>query len=132
MITFFFDNDISWRIVDALKALVDPTEIELIALRERYPASAADTTWIPEAGKQGWIVVSRDQNQRRREAEHSALMLHRVRAIYIRQAGNPGDLYADAARIIRNWPKILAWGQTAAPRTLARLDTADRVNNLRS
>jgi hypothetical protein len=79
MLTFFFDNDISWRIVDALKQLVDPSEYELVALREKFPASSKDIAWIPEAGKNGWIVISRDHNQRRRDAEHQALRLYKVR-----------------------------------------------------
>ena len=130
MLTFFFDNDISWRIVDALKQLVDPSEYELVALRDKFPANTKDTDWIPQAGKNGWIVISRDHNQRRRDAEHAALRLHKVKALYIRQSGNPADMYGDAARIIKNWPKIAAWGEKAKPRTLVKLDTGDKIVEL--
>jgi hypothetical protein len=130
MLTFFFDNDISWRTVEALKQLIDPEEAELVALRERFPANTKDTAWIPEAGKNGWIVISRDYNQRRRDAEHQALRLHKVRALYIRQSGNPAELYSDAARIIKNWPKIFDWAARAKPRSLARLESSDKIVEL--
>jgi predicted nuclease of predicted toxin-antitoxin system len=129
MATFFFDNDISFRIVHALRELVH--DHELIALRDRFPLNAKDTEWIPEAGKNGWVVISRDFNQRRRDSEHQALRKNKVKAIYIRQSGNPADLYADAARIIKQWPKIQAWGLNAKPGTLARLDTSDRILTLK-
>ncbi len=131
MATFFFDNDISFRIVRALSQLVDPAEHELIALRDRFSANAKDTDWIPEAGKNGWIVISRDHNQRRRDAEHRALKEHKVRALYIRQSsGNPLELYTDAARIIRQWPKIRDWGSSAKPGALVKLDTSDKIVEL--
>lgn len=127
MATFFFDNDISFRIVHALRELVDPREHELLALRDRYPVDTKDQIWIPEVGRKGWVVVSRDQNQRRRSAEHVALLENEVKALYIRQSGKGTDLFSDAARIIRNWPKIRDWGAGAAPSTLARLDASDRI-----
>lgn len=128
MATFFFDNDISFRIVHALRQLVHGHE--LIALRDKFPVEAKDTEWIPEAGKNGWVVVSRDFNQRRRDSEHQALRKHKVRAVYIRQGGKPAELYTDAARIIKQWPKIEAWGSSAQPGTLAKLDTSDRIVEL--
>jgi predicted nuclease of predicted toxin-antitoxin system len=56
MATFFFDNDISFRIVRALKELVHGAE--LVALRDVYPVDAKDSQWIPEAGTNGWVVIS--------------------------------------------------------------------------
>lgn len=128
MATFFFDNDISFRIVRALRELV-PNH-ELLALRERFAVSEKDVHWIPEAGKNGWIVISRDANQRRRDAEHRALKENGVIALYIRQGSKPMDLYADAARIIKNWPKISEWGVSAKAGTLARLDTNNSITLL--
>jgi hypothetical protein len=129
MATFFFDNDISFRIAHALRELVHGHDV--VALREHFPPNAPDTVWIPEAGKQGWIVISRDQNQRRRDNEHAALKEHGARVLYIRYGGKPDTLYSDAARIIKNWPKIMAWGIAAKPGALARLTTSDRIEDLR-
>jgi hypothetical protein len=109
------------------KQLVNQKEHELIALRDKFPVDAADTDWVPVAGKLGWIVISRDHNQRRRNAEHRSLRQHKIKALYIRQSGNPDQSYADAARIIKNWPKIRDWGVAAKPRTHAKFDTSDRI-----
>jgi len=130
MATFFFDNDISFRIVAALRQLVPATEHELVALRDRFPIDAKDIDWIPEVGRNGWILISKDSNQRRRESEHSALKQHQVRALYIRQSPPGAELYADAARIIKNWPKIRDWGVNAKSSALCRLTTDDRIVQL--
>ena len=127
MATFFFDNDISYRIVEALKELVPPDEHELRYLRQEFPMGTKDIDWIPEIGKLGWILISKDYNQRRRETEHRALRDSNVKALYLRQTGGQHEIYADAARIIKNWPKIRDWGTKAKPGTLARLDTQDRI-----
>ncbi len=131
MATFFFDNDISFRVVAALRQLVNPADgHELFALRDKFPESEKDLDWIPEAGKQGWVVISKDHNQRRRAAEHRALRANNVKALYIRQSGLNAELFADAARIISCWPKIVAWGMTSAPGTLAKVDTKNQIVNL--
>ena len=129
MATFFFDNDISFRIARALAELVHGHEI--IALRDRFDQHTPDTVWIPEAGKQGWIVISRDHNQRRRDSEHAALKESGVRVLYVRYGATADSLYADAARIIKNWPKIMSWGLAAKPGTLARLNTKDSIEVLK-
>lgn len=128
MATFFFDNDISFRIVEALGRLVHGHRV--VPLREVFPVNTPDTTWIPQVGKDGWIVISRDHNQRRREAEHAALKANAVRALYVRHSGTQDTLFADAARIIKNWPKIERWGTSAPPGTLARLNTDDAIEKL--
>ena len=123
--TFLFDNDISFRVARALRELVHGHDV--IALRERFPTNSPDTVWIPEAGKNGWIVISRDENQRRRASEHSALKANGVRVLYVRHSSKQEQLFADAARIIKNWPKIEQWGLYAKPGTLARLTTSDKI-----
>lgn len=128
MATFFFDNDISFRIAHALRHFVEGHEV--LALRDRFPTNTPDSEWIPEVGKHGWIVISRDHNQRRMESEHAALRQSGVRVLYVRNGDKQDDLFTDAARIIKNWPKIEAWAMKAESGTLARLNTSDRIENL--
>lgn len=126
--TFFFDNDISFRIARVLRELVGQHEV--LALRDRFPTNTPDSVWIPEIGKEGWIVISRDQNQRRRDLEHAALKTSGSRVLYVRYGGKPDLLFADAARIIKNWPKIEQWGVKAKPGSLTRLNTSDQIEEL--
>ena len=126
--TFLFDNDISYRIANALSQLVERHEV--IALRDKFKPNTPDSEWIPVAGKKGWIIISRDENQRRRKSEHQALIANGVRVLYVKHTALQDHLYPDAARIIKNWPKIEQWGLQAKPGTLAKLTTSDKIEPL--
>lgn len=130
MASFLFDNDISFRIAAALREL-DPRN-DIWAMREKVPPDTPDVEWIPQAGNQGLVVLSRDHNQRRRDAEHAALINAGLRVLYIRYSGQQLELYSDAARIIKNWPKIQQWATIAPPGTLSRLTTKDTIESLPS
>ena len=126
--TFIFDNDISPRLALALQHLVENHQI--IALRDQFKPDTPDIDWIPEIGRRKWILVSYDYNQRRRTNERQALQDHHVRAIYIRHGRNPRSHFDDAARIIKNWPKIERSAQNAPEGELVRLDAKDKIEKL--
>ena len=51
---------------------------DAIGLDERYPQNALDDEWLPDAGTNGWIVLSKDHEIRRNFLEIDAIMVHRV------------------------------------------------------
>ena len=59
--TYFFDNNISYKLVAILKAL----DADVRHLTDSFPANTPDVVWIPVAGKAGWIVVTADSAIRR-------------------------------------------------------------------
>lgn len=126
--TFIFDNDISFRLALALQHLVENHRI--VALRDEFKQDTPDIDWIPEVGRRKWVLISCDYNQRRRTKEHQALRDYHVRAVYIRHGRNPRSLFDDAARIIKNWPKIEEWAQNAPEGELVRLDAKDKIEKL--
>jgi predicted nuclease of predicted toxin-antitoxin system len=129
--TFLFDNDISPRIARAIQALVENEHV-VMALKDEFPSNAADVDWLPAAGRQGWIVVSRDAKQRRRDVERNAIRESGARTVYIRYSGQQNTLFGDAARIVRCWPKIATWAVPARPGECSRLNSKDEVEILRS
>ena len=54
---------------------------------ERFPRGTPDETWLEEAGKLGWVVLSRDKRIRYRQLELLALQEARVRA-FVFTGGN--------------------------------------------
>ena len=47
-------------------------------LEPRFPDDTADEIWLAEAGRQGWVVVTRDKQIRRRYAERRAILDNNV------------------------------------------------------
>jgi hypothetical protein len=71
---------------------------------ERFPRGVADEFWLTEAGKNGWIVLTRDKRIRYRQLERHALQESKVRA-FVFTGGNvtakdTGAILANALRRI--------------------------------
>lgn len=77
----FIDRSIPKGVADALKAVRE----DVLWLEDRFPHDAKETEWIPDVGKEGWLVISRDKKIRTRPGERSALMEARVGAFIITQ-----------------------------------------------
>ncbi|GIU99468.1 MAG: hypothetical protein KatS3mg014_1084 [Actinomycetota bacterium] len=67
--TFFFDNNLSPRLVEGLRAFGE----DAMHLRDEFPADTDDTVWLPEIGRRGWYLVTHDKKIRKKPAEIRAL-----------------------------------------------------------
>ncbi|MFC0861870.1 hypothetical protein ACFHYQ_06140 [Sphaerimonospora cavernae] len=98
---FFADRSLG-RI--AVPNLLRAAGWDLITLAEHYGVPAdeqvADTEWIEEAAKLGWIVLMKDKRIRYRRAEIDAVIEYRARCFVITRGegrehrgehGKPGD-----------------------------------------
>ena len=70
----FIDRSIPRDVADALACVRDDVEW----LEPRFPDHTADQVWLAEAGRQGWVVVTRDKQIRRRYAERRAILDNNV------------------------------------------------------
>lgn len=99
----FIDRD-AWnhKVDAALRAAGIPFE----AFRDHFPPGALDEEWLPAVGRKGWIVVTRDQNIRRRANELAAVRAGRLHLFAL----TSGNLAAaeSAALIVQAWPAIQA------------------------
>ena len=66
----FIDRSIPRDIADALSRVRDDIEW----LEPRFPGDTPDEVWLAEAGRQGWVVVTRDKQVKRRYAERNAIL----------------------------------------------------------
>jgi predicted nuclease of predicted toxin-antitoxin system len=68
--TLFIDRD-AWSHV--LDAALRAAGIPFVAHRDVFRPDTPDAEWIAEVGLRGWVVVTRDQNIRRRPNELRAV-----------------------------------------------------------
>lgn len=76
----------------ALRSQGIPVEL----LHEHFPLSTADPEWLAEVGRRGWVVLTKDQRIRRRQAEFEVLLGAGV-AAFVLTSGNltgPGTAQA--------------------------------------
>ena len=71
----FIDRSIPRSVADELRRASDEP---VIYLDERFPPDTPDRAWLAEAGREGWLVISRDKRIRRRPGEREAILANGV------------------------------------------------------
>jgi predicted nuclease of predicted toxin-antitoxin system len=84
-LVFFVDRSLGRRIIPG--ALHDAGE-EVRIHDEHFPQDAKDEIWLAEAGKQNWVVLTKDKNIRYRANELQALVAAKVRAFVLTARGD--------------------------------------------
>jgi predicted nuclease of predicted toxin-antitoxin system len=77
----FIDRSIPKGVATALMA-VRP---DVMWLEPHFPQDTKDTEWLRVAGANGWLVVSRDKNIRRRPGERQSIIENNVGCFYLTQ-----------------------------------------------
>jgi predicted nuclease of predicted toxin-antitoxin system len=84
-LVFFVDRSLGRHVIpDALRAAGVQVELH----DDHFPQDAQDQIWLAEAGKRGWIVLTKDKHLRYRAIETNALMSAKVRAFVLTARGD--------------------------------------------
>ena len=102
--TFFFDNNLSLRLVEGLRAFGE----DVVHLREEFPPDTDDVDWLPEIGRRGWYLVTRDKRIARKPAEIRALRQAGVGAFVFTQQKDP-LLWDWVETVVKRWAELKRW-----------------------
>ena len=115
----------SRRLGDALKQ----ANIPFIAHQERFAPACPDTEWLAVAGREGWIVLTRDQAIRRKANELQAFRDAKV-IMFALASGNATA--EDTARlVVEMYPGILRKARDATPPAMFSVTLAGGINPVR-
>jgi len=121
----FIDRD-AWS--RALGEALTAAGIAFVAHHQRFAPAAPDTEWLAAAGREGWLVLTRDQNIRRRPNELSAVKAAGV-CLFVLGQGNLSA--AETAEIVVGAYSRMLRAARGAPRpaifTLTRGGTLRRL-----
>jgi hypothetical protein len=130
-----FDENISYRIPDALRKLRLPREIVVESSAEAGDQGMGDVDWITAfAARGGGCVVSGDERMRDRPPERAALESAGLIAIFPPEGRfwMPLGMLGQAAFLIRWFPVIAELALTADPGSHFRLPGAWTTINVES
>jgi len=82
---FFVDRSLGRKIIP--EALRNANEV-VKAHDDLFPQNTADTVWLAEAGRQGWLVLTKDTRIRYHANEIAALLNSGVRAFVLTARGD--------------------------------------------
>ena len=100
--TYFFDNNISPHLVNILREL----DVDAVHLKQVFKEDTEDVDWIPQAGQEGWIVVTADREIRRNPAEREALKQNNVTTLFLQRTFLKRTKWPQAEWLIKHWRKI--------------------------
>ena len=109
-ITLFVDR-CAWSRL--LGEALDAIGADYIAHQQYFAPAAPDEEWLEVAGRESWVVLTRDKHIRRRPAELEAFQTHKV-TVFVLAAGNASA--AETAELItRLYDKIQRLAAQAKP-----------------
>lgn len=110
---FFIDRSLGRKqIPDALRArgFVVHTMFSVFGAREE---SVSDAEWLEIAGRNRWLVLTKDDQIRRNPAEIAAIQAHSARVLCITSANLTGAL--QVSRILQNLTRIIGIAEREVP-----------------
>ena len=113
---FFFDNQLSPRLAQAIGALSSVDGHEVIHLRDKFDPSTKDEIWIPAlAGEGDWILICGDLNIVRTKAQRPIWRASRMVGFFLKPGWMAQGPWEQAWRLVRWWPVIVKQSALAAP-----------------
>lgn len=85
---FFTDRNLGKQFATLLR----DAGVEVVAHDDRFPQNTLDEEWLPRAGREGWVVLTRDKQIRWRANQRDLVMEHRVALLALSGTGRTADL----------------------------------------
>lgn len=120
---FFIDRDLGHAVPRALQLVRD----DVIYLAQRYPDNTPDEKWLADAGKNEWIVITRNRKIGTNPAHVQAVRDHKFRCFCLIQR-KPLNRWQMLSRLVKSWESIEETaGSTSAPLIGIREDGSFRT-----
>lgn len=103
--------------------------IPFIAHRERFADNLPDEDWLAIAGTEGWIVITRDKNIRRKPNEIKAYRDNKV-IVFVLASGN-ASAEITARLVVELYPKILRKAKSSTPPAMFSVTLSGGINPVR-
>jgi hypothetical protein len=113
----FIDNNLAPRHARALSALLAPDH-EVVHLRDKFPASTDDGSWLERLGVEGdWVVITGDTRIMTSPHLRAAWSRSGLTTFILKSGWMKQDLFEQHARLTRAMKKLIEHAAGAAPGT---------------
>ena len=98
--TFFFDNNLSIKLVKGLREFGEDVQ----HLKDHFPEETEDSEWLEYVGKNQFTLITRDKRIRWNPAELAALKKFKVGAFFL--SSKSLDRCKIIQQLVRHWPRM--------------------------
>jgi predicted nuclease of predicted toxin-antitoxin system len=95
---------------------------------DHFSADAKDPEWLTEAGRNGWVVLTKDKKIKYRIVEMAAVVAADARVFTLTAGSVQGSEMAEI--FVRAMPKIKAYVEANAPPYIVRLSKAGLLSTV--
>lgn len=95
---------------------------------DHFDPTTPDEVWLADAGQRGWVVLTKDDNIRRRQVAINAIVRNRVRTLVLPTGSLAGEEMAQI--IVRALPRIRQLVIDFPPPFIAIVEHSRKVNRL--
>lgn len=118
----------SIRLGEALKA----KGIKFTPHHEHFEQACPDVDWLPVVGKNGWVVITRGKNIRRKPNELQAFKNNDVLAIVLSSGSSSQASAADTAElVVRLYPKLMRKIQAVKPPAMFTVTLMGTISSIK-
>lgn len=104
-------------------------KIPFIAHHQRFAQDCPDEEWLIAAGSEGWIVVTRDKNIRRKANELKAFREAKL-IVFVLASGN-ASAADSAALVVELYPTFLKRANTDKPPAMFSVSLGRTISRVR-
>lgn len=119
----FIDRSLGRGVVKALRDAGASVESH----DDHFPQDAPDESWLARAGRDGWIVITKDRRIRYRPNEIEAFRQHRVIGVFLTNANATGA--ENASLLVRALPDILSLKTEASAPAFYTLSSSGKLKH---
>lgn len=106
--------------------------IDFTPHHDHFEQACPDVDWLPVVGKNGWIVITRDKNIRRKPNELQAFKENNVLAIVLSSGSSSQSSAADTADLLqRLLPKLMRKIQASKPPTMLTVTLMGTISSVK-
>lgn len=110
---FFFDENISFRVAQAVQSMDDHHEI--IHIKDKFQPGAPDQVWIPLLAKErDWIIISGDFNITRNREIRRIWKEAQLTSFFLTKGWMHQDKFPFVSSFMKAWPALVKTASTSA------------------
>lgn len=98
---------------------------------DHFEQACPDADWLPVVGKNGWVVITRDKNIRRKPNELKAFKDNNVLAVVLSSGSSSQASAADTAELLlRLLPKLMRKIQSSKPPLMLNVTLMGNISSV--